>query len=203
MDGEAKGQVGGLDASSEARKDWAKRSKDWVCPSCPDGKTNAEILAKWQDMCREKGVNVDNEGAPGEQQNSADRIPEGLKLDYRDELEKESKPGSEPTLATSRPGDSNGEVHQPITSGLNNSTPMVTSVTGNPPPAEAPGNPSRPTADIRPQVSLAPQHNRTQISTRNTPDQDDGPWLDRAIIGVICALAFVILRKVLFAPADI
>ncbi|EFR04796.1 hypothetical protein MGYG_07803 [Nannizzia gypsea CBS 118893] len=209
MDGEPKGQVGGLDASSEARKDWAKQSRDWVCPSCAEGKTNAEVLAEWQDICREKGVDVENEGTPGEQQDGADTVPEGLKLGYRDELEKGSKPGSEqaqtPTQEPMPPqsDDDTKEIPRSVASALENLTPTANTTTETPRRAEVPAASSQSATDIRPQVPLAPRQDRTQVSVRNTPGQDEGPWLDRAIIGVICALAFVILRKVLFAPAEI
>ncbi|KAM5446435.1 putative E2 ubiquitin-conjugating enzyme [Microsporum audouinii] len=205
MDGEPKGQVGGLDASNEARKDWARRSRDWVCPTCSEGKTNADILAEWQEICREKGVNVDNEGRPEGKQDVADAVPYGLKFGYRDELEKgTSKPDSEPvqkSAPTPTPHLDNGnrETSQPTSSHSDNDTPATAARSSH--QTEIHSDATLNSADIRSQAS-PPHHGQAQMLARN-PQQAEGPWLDRAIIGVICALAFVILRKVLFTPAEI
>ncbi|KAK2882491.1 hypothetical protein FQN49_000290 [Arthroderma sp. PD_2] len=209
MDGEAKGQVGGLDATNEARKDWANRSRGWVCSGCSEGRTNEEVLTQWQDICREKGVNVDNEGRPGEQQGGVDAVPEGLKFGYRDEMEKgASKSGSDPAQSsTSTPAPAadgnNKEADQQAAPSSGNVAPTPTSPSTIPIQSESLLNTSRAGADTRrPALSVLPR-GQTQALAVPSPQTAEGPWLDRAIIGVICALAFVILRKVLFGPAEI
>src|SRR5436189_2708881 len=39
MDGDAKGQVGGIEAKEEVRREWATRSREWRCDVCSQGKT--------------------------------------------------------------------------------------------------------------------------------------------------------------------
>ncbi|PLN79107.1 ubiquitin-conjugating enzyme/RWD-like protein [Aspergillus taichungensis] len=60
MDADAMGQVGGMDASSEARREYAGISADWVCEVC--GRANGVILGEWREECRAMGVEVDDEG---------------------------------------------------------------------------------------------------------------------------------------------
>ena len=80
MDGDAMGQVGGMDASLEARREYARESADWVCEVC--GRANGVILGEWREECRGMGVEVDDEGegvstgvgdvSQGDTQNSGD-----------------------------------------------------------------------------------------------------------------------------------
>ncbi|KAF3483291.1 ubiquitin-conjugating enzyme E2 J1 [Arthroderma uncinatum] len=211
MDGEAKGQVGGLDATNEARKDWAKRSREWVCPGCAEGKTNEEVLTQWQNICRERGVNVDNEGRPGGRRLGGDAVPEGLNFGYRDEMEKgasKSSPGPAQSPATTllpaadgKNKDADQQVPPPSDNGAQTSTTATATI--NPGQTGILSNRSRVTSNTRSQTLSTPQREQTQTLARGAPETAEGPWLDRAIIGVICALAFVILRKVLFAPAEL
>ncbi|KAM3422724.1 Ubiquitin-conjugating enzyme E2 J1 [Cercospora zeina] len=91
MDTDAKGQVGGMDASEDARKRWAAQSKKSKCATC--GKTNEEIMAEQDEAVKEAG---------GESKN--DVVPDELRLAYREDLNK-----SEGGPST----DTNGSVAKP------------------------------------------------------------------------------------------
>ncbi|CAK1361970.1 Ubiquitin-conjugating enzyme E2 J1 [Cercospora beticola] len=94
MDTDAKGQVGGMDASEDARKRWAAQSGKSKCATC--GKTNEEIMAEQDEAVKEAG---------GESKN--DVVPDELRLAYREDLNK-------PQNGTAV--DANGGVAQPAAS---------------------------------------------------------------------------------------
>ena len=70
------GQVGGLEASAEVRKRLAKESRAWRCEACK--KSNEMIMREWWDICREAGVNVQEEDL------GLESLPEGMMLEARD-----------------------------------------------------------------------------------------------------------------------
>lgn len=78
MDTDAKGQLGGMDASEEARKRWAGQSKGWKCGAC--GKTNEALMAEQEEAVKAIGVTKAEE-----------TVPEELRLAYREDLS--TKPG--------------------------------------------------------------------------------------------------------------
>jgi ubiquitin-conjugating enzyme E2 J1 len=73
MDTDAKGQLGGMDSSEEARKRFAGQSKDWKCAVC--GKTNEALMQEQEEVVKEHS----GEGKKEE-------VPEELRLAYREEL---------------------------------------------------------------------------------------------------------------------
>ncbi|KAE8150684.1 ubiquitin-conjugating enzyme/RWD-like protein [Aspergillus avenaceus] len=161
MDGDAKGQVGGLDVSEEVRRDHAEKSRGWVCEGC--GKSNEAILSEWREFCREKGVEV---GEMGDER----VVPrEAAKEDTQDKEEEpvEESVSAEPAQQQPPP------TVQP--------TPALALTAATHPQVPAPA--SRP--------PVAPQPTQAVASR-----QSDDPWLDRAIIGVLIALVFMILRRV-------
>ncbi|RAH49870.1 ubiquitin-conjugating enzyme E2 [Aspergillus brunneoviolaceus CBS 621.78] len=80
MDGDARGQVGGLDVGEEVRRRYAVASREWRCEGCKGqifgedeegdeegageqaGRTNLEVLEAWWGFCRERGVDVSGVG---------------------------------------------------------------------------------------------------------------------------------------------
>ena len=88
MTEDGKGQVGGLEASETVRKQLAERSRSWKCLGCETGgKTNNEIMKEWWECCRERGVEVADDGEFVEgTESQTEKIPEELRLGYRDEL---------------------------------------------------------------------------------------------------------------------
>ncbi|KAF2216214.1 hypothetical protein CERZMDRAFT_33951 [Cercospora zeae-maydis SCOH1-5] len=138
---DAKGQVGGMDASEDARKRWAAQSGKSKCATC--GKTNEEIMAEQDEAVKEAG---------GESKN--DVVPDELRLAYREDLSK-PKDG----INT----DTNGSVAQPSASVPNvvapaerqsaqqsASTPAIPTATLPTPPAAQPQLVQRPPQDEMP-----------------------------------------------------
>ncbi|KAI5359157.1 Putative ubiquitin-conjugating enzyme E2, ubiquitin-conjugating enzyme/RWD [Septoria linicola] len=80
MDTDAKGQVGGMDASEEVRRRLAGQSVKARCAAC--GKTNEEIMAEQDEAVKEAG---------GESKKEV--VPDELRLAYREDLGK-SKEGA-------------------------------------------------------------------------------------------------------------
>ncbi|KIX08549.1 uncharacterized protein Z518_03205 [Rhinocladiella mackenziei CBS 650.93] len=70
------GQVGGLEASAEVRKRLARESRGWKCEACK--KSNEMIMRDWWDVCREAGVNVQEEDL------GLESLPEEITLEARD-----------------------------------------------------------------------------------------------------------------------
>ncbi|BCS01832.1 ubiquitin-conjugating enzyme E2 [Aspergillus luchuensis] len=63
MDGDAKGQVGGLDVADEVRRRYARESRAWRCDGCEGskGRENEVVMREWWGVCRERGVVVEGE----------------------------------------------------------------------------------------------------------------------------------------------
>lgn len=70
------GQVGGMEAKNEVRENLARDSKDWRCEGC-GRRTNEEIMQDWWEICKERGVKI-------EEEMSLEALPEGLNLEARD-----------------------------------------------------------------------------------------------------------------------
>ncbi|KAK5167480.1 uncharacterized protein LTR77_007179 [Saxophila tyrrhenica] len=85
MDTDAKGQLGGMDASEEVRRKLAGQSRGWKCGAC-GGRSNEEIM-------RDLEERVEKEGA--EAGKKEEEVPEGLRLAYREELKGEVQPRKE------------------------------------------------------------------------------------------------------------
>jgi ubiquitin-conjugating enzyme E2 J1 len=80
---EAAGQVGGMEASKGVRQRMATSSRQWRCESC-GSKTNEEIMKEWWDSCTKKGIKIEEEAG-------LEELPEGLKLKFKDQIEKGPK----------------------------------------------------------------------------------------------------------------
>ncbi|KAI9039613.1 ubiquitin-conjugating enzyme E2 [Aspergillus affinis] len=212
MDGDAKGQVGGLDVPEEVRREYAGRSGAWCCEVC--GRSNEAILGEWRGECKEKGVVVDGDEV-GEEKVEGEQG----KLDDSSSNDKEKeKEGLSEQVSVSRGDEVKGsqldaglsaetkqlllplqEQQQPLSADVPASTSTSTS-TSAPAPAPAPASPqpttspttttSTPTRTTQPAI-IPPV---SQSTNPHTPQ--DNPWLDRAIIGVLIALVFMILRRV-------
>ncbi|OGM45892.1 putative ubiquitin conjugating enzyme (UbcF) [Aspergillus bombycis] len=188
MDGDAKGQVGGLDVSEEVRRDHARRSGAWCCEVC--GKSNEAILGEWRDYCKENGVEVGNmgdervvrpvakeEGEKGDADaTQSEKIVQDKPVAVSQESVQQQSAPEEGVQAVFAPS--------PPTSSLATSTPVPGSdaQTHSAAAAAAPRQPAAP----YPAQAVASQ-------------QSEDPWLDRAIIGVVVALVFMILRRMAYS----
>lgn len=70
------GQVGGMEAKAEVRERLARESKNWRCEGC-GSRTNNEIMREWWEVCKERGVKV-------EEEMSLEQLPEGLSLEAKE-----------------------------------------------------------------------------------------------------------------------
>lgn len=116
MDTDAKGQLGGIECSKDARQRMARDSGAWKCAGC--GKSNVDVMKEREKMVEEI---EEKEGKRKE-----DEIPEELRLAYRDELGKaddadkkaeQSSSTTSPasTLAGTAPTASNAQTTLPVT----------------------------------------------------------------------------------------
>jgi ubiquitin-conjugating enzyme E2 J1 len=170
MDTDAKGQLGGIECSRDARERMAKDSGAWRCAGC--GKSNTEVMQEREDIVKEI---EEKEGKRNEE------VPEELRLAYRDELgQKEGDEEKKLDKGKGRAAESPAEV----SSAASPSAPV----------AAAPvANVTRP-ASVAPMVRAtrtipAPQ---TQQVAQRSPDL---AWIDTCIYGVVAALLFMVVKR--------
>lgn len=150
MDGEAKGQVGGLDVSAEVRKEWARKSRGWKCEVCGGGKTNEEVMSEWWEMCKGKGVSVED---------GDEAVPKELRVGFKDEMEKkkreaqaQTQPSAASTATTTTVTESSSTLQTPaFTAPSQSSIPAPTA----PPTETLTPTPTIPLPDSSP-ISAAP-----------------------------------------------
>ncbi|KAL1849714.1 hypothetical protein Plec18167_005297 [Paecilomyces lecythidis] len=214
MDADAKGQVGGLEAKEEVRREWAEKSRGWTCDVCYGGKkTNEQILTEWREVCKRKGIVVDGDGGERE------ILPDELRFDMKSDQEsrnREHNNGQEegqqreehvdsvgssqeaaaaeclaPSPSPSNPNPSSSPATQQSTEPSSSSKPTTPA-----PSTTATFSPQGTTPDSAVQEHLQPTRTTPTVTRQQVAVQSsDGPWLDRAIIGVVIALVFMILRK--------
>lgn len=200
MEGDARGQVGGLEGvSDEIRRQWAGMSRGWCCDVC-GGRSNEEVLREWRGFCVEQGVDVekeeDVEGVPEEL-----RIGIGKKKGDSESKEGENASGSAPAddaanAATDRPSDGlpadTAEKSTNISASSEPGSTAVPSSTTSQTPVSA--NTLTPASPAPTQRQQRPVPTTTSTQPAQVASQDS-PWLDRAIFGVLVALVLMILRR--------
>ncbi|KKK19146.1 hypothetical protein ARAM_001414 [Aspergillus rambellii] len=195
MDGDVKGQVGGLEVSDEIRIEHARMSREWRCDVCEGGgKSNEQVLSEWREVCRGKGVDIEKE-------DETERVPEGLLgllLPRSNSSTLASSPPSESESVSAAPADLTGEGDK---RGEQSSSIAPADADGDGDGDRGSAAPLVP-RPVQPPVSRPPQP-RIQNVPRLTPTpatapvaSQDSPWLDRAIFGVLVALILMILRRV-------
>ncbi|USP78050.1 Ubiquitin-conjugating enzyme E2 J1 [Curvularia clavata] len=177
MDTDAKGQLGGIECSKDARERMARESGAWKCAGC--GKSNAEIMQERAELVKEI---EEKEGKRKEEE-----VPEELRLAYRDELSKgdeESKVDKGKGRAVDTPGETSTAVRD---------TPASSSSTGTS-TAAAPS-----TSSVqRTQSVPVPRPTRTVPAPplqQVAQSSSDLAWLDTCIYGVLAALLFMVVKK--------
>lgn len=177
MDGDAKGQLGGLDATDEVRRMWAEKSRSWCCELCSSGcidgskKTNEQILTEWRELCRQKGVALDADGK--------ETVPEELRLYYKKQTDKEQTGDGQASHAAGKGGKSDDEQSSSSTpvdpSSSENLVSSEESTIGNPSLSESltgATQPLPPTPSISPSIPAISQSAQAQsqsISQSTTP----------------------------------
>ena len=169
MEGDAKGQVGGMEMPRTERERLADESRWWKCAGC-GGRSNEDILKE--------------EGGEGEEGKPEQMIPEELKFGFRDQMEgkKEEKIDK---------GKAKEVVSSPV--------PESGSVVPSTPQRGRRGQIAPATSQSFPAASVTaqtPQPAPTTIPLRTRPDGVPA-WVDKAITGVVAALAVMLIKKIL------
>ena len=186
MDADAKGQVGGLDVSEEARREYASGSREWCCEVCAGAeggrrRSNEEVMREWREgVCKEKGVVLAEDGE-GEVVAPTPTTPE-----RQDETQREEQ-GT--VQLPSNAGSSPPEAELPAQQHQQQQPQSVPPV--NPPPSTTTTTTTIP-RQYQPQAQPVAANSQSP----------DGLWLDRAIIGVLVALVIMITRRVLNAELE-
>ena len=167
MEGDAKGQVGGMEMPKAERERLAKESLSWSCVGC-GGRSNEEILEE------------EGRGGDSKQEHT---VPQELKFDFRDQMiRKEMKTEDKGKRKESAPS-SSSETENAASSVLQSVHPtQAVPISIRSPPVMDP-------------TALIPQPTPT---TAPLTTRDGVPaWIDKAITGVMAALAVMIIKKIL------
>ena len=179
MEGDAKGQVGGMEMPQKERGRLAGESRAWRCQGC-GGRSNEDIL-------KAEG----GDSAKGKQTEPV--IPEELKIGFRDQMK------------------SDGEKIE--TTSKEKTKAMGISTSAGAKSASSPMSPQPPSASLGPTLPQSTQSTRTTITlpataavhmsqplhtTRSREDHNGvPPWVDKAITGLVAALALMVFKKIL------
>ena len=171
MEGDAKGQVGGMEMPEKERRRLAGESKAWRCQGC-GGRSNEDIL-------REEG------GEAGEGKQNEHVVPEELKFGFRDQM---------PAAESKHVAEDKGMQVVPTTTP--DLPPASTSAALPPPPNSSSPEAVHPTRTVR--VASA-SHVPPLLPSAPRQTQSDGvpTWIDKAITGLVAALAVMIIKKIL------
>lgn len=172
MEGDAKGQVGGMEMPEIERKRLAEESRTWRCQGC-GGRTNEAIL-------KEEG------GEAGEASETAAVIPEELKFGFKDEMGKGGDKGKGKR--------STKEAESAACAGNTSASTSAVSESSLPaqgPTAENSVSP-RPVSPFAPAPRLQPTATRPPSASQFNKSP---AWLDKAIVGVLAALAVMVIKK--------
>ncbi|KAH9865977.1 hypothetical protein J1614_008541 [Plenodomus biglobosus] len=200
MDTDAKGQLGGIECSKEARERMARDSGAWRCGGC--GKSNAEIMKEREALVADM---ADKEGAP----RADDAVPEELRLAYRDELDRKEHSSAASTAAAgsaeakakaAAATGSSGESAGVSSSSSSSSSSLPAAI-----PAPARSTPSDLTSSPRltSATPAAPQPRRaraaqplahTQQVIQRSPESSMA-WIDTCIYGLLAALVLMVVKK--------
>ena len=217
------GQVGGMEASKEVRQNMAKSSRQWKCGGC-GGRTNEEIMREWWDLCGEKGIKVEEEAGleelpDGLKLGFKDQLGNNQKTEAGNEDSAAKSAGEVKTMADGEmpvprsatvPGviestSPKRESDQPKTisrqmSGTSNGRSVEAFSTSAPSASKEPQTDStKPTAASSSTTVAATAQSMPATTTAQEP-QAATPVLDKAISGLVLALLFMVLKKVLYNP---
>ncbi|KAH6625217.1 ubiquitin-conjugating enzyme/RWD-like protein [Boeremia exigua] len=174
MDTDAKGQLGGIECSKDARERMAKDSSKWTCAGC--GKSNAEIMKEREEAAQEI---EEKDGKRKEEE-----VPEELRLAYRDELGQTENAEIE-NVDKGKGKAIDTELHQePSKQHTAHVVPTTTVPVAVAPASLAPK--PRPTRTVP-----APPLQRT---VQQSPDRSLA-WIDTCIWGVVAMLLFMVVKK--------
>ncbi len=186
METEARGQLGGLETTDEARRRFARESGAWRCPTCQV--PNAEIIKDCEERSQQSM-----------QAESEITIPQELTMAWKDEM------GPQTSTAVSVDGAGKTSDDTDLAEGfvqttslhnapeLRHSSTRASADTGFAPSRARDGQ------VLDAQQPLRQAHPTTPHGRPAGQDDDDGTplWIDRAIV-VLVVVLFALLIKVLF-----
>lgn len=182
MEGDAKGQVGGMEMPQKERERMAGESRAWKCHGC-GGRTNEDIL-------KEEG------GAEGEGKSTEQAIPEELKFGFRDQMGKsDDDKTADAERAASKPATT---PVTPLTGSAGGSAALQSSVEPNSTSLAAPSTAPVSLQPTRTVPAVAPAHAPpTPAAMPQAPSNGVPPWVDKAITGLVAALAVMVFKKII------
>ena len=200
MDGDARGQVGGLDVDDAVRRELAAVSRGWVCPVC--NRRNVDILEQ-QGRCPEEGSQGETRSQP-ETENQPECLPGG-QSDIQPERQpaviqeghRQRHPERQPDI---QPGEQPETENQP--EHLPGDQPDIqgeTQQSGRQPDIQPERQPAVIQTHRQPHPEPATHTQPTQVQQRQRQPED---WLDKAILVVLTALIIMIVRRILNAQLD-
>lgn len=181
MEGDAKGQVGGLEMPQKERERLAGESRAWRCQGC-GGRSNETIL-------KEEGG---GEASKGKQTEPV--VPEELKFGFLDQIE-------QPTGAKVMTSEKEKPI--PVHTSKSEDRAPTTLTPVNPeslgPPSQSPYaslslNPTRTVPTTSP---IYPSQTAPPIIRQQNQSDGVPPWVDKAITGLIAALILMVFKKIL------
>ena len=177
MDTDAKGQLGGIECSKDARERMAQDSGRWTCAAC--AKSNAQILKEREATIKE----IEEKGGKRKEED----VPEELRLAYREDLEKKDE-GEAEKVDKGKGKAVEPEVHPEVSNQRREPaapavTARATSAVASPPPAGPALRPTR-TVPARPLQQMIQQ----------SPDRSLA-WIDACIWGIVAMLLFMVISR--------
>lgn len=172
METEARGQLGGLEATDEVRQRLAKQSGAWTCAIC--AKSNTEIIKACEERCEETENRVPEPA-----------IPQELALSWKDDLQAKNLTDDESFQIKKEDDCDLAEgfvqtVQQPPSS----ASPAV--------PFSSPVTSSHDTAQNGTSIQ---SHGRPIPATNGqAPDEATSLWIDRAIVVLVVLLVALLMK---------
>ncbi|KAK4156340.1 ubiquitin-conjugating enzyme/RWD-like protein [Chaetomidium leptoderma] len=193
METDVKGQLGGMEMGDAVRRRLAGESGKWRCGVCCGGKSNGEVLGECEERVREMR---DAEEV---------KVPEELKMGWRDEMEEgrkkkeEGEEDGEESEESDRLAEGFVQTAPPVVSGSGSGTSGgEAAVTGQRAAAGSTVPPPPPTRTVPspsplPVAAAGPALQQVQHRVA-----DDVPvWLDRLIVALAVLLAAVVAKVML------
>ncbi|KAL2119422.1 hypothetical protein VTJ04DRAFT_6383 [Mycothermus thermophilus] len=186
METDPKGQLGGVDASEEVRRRLAGESRGWKCAVCGAGRTNEEVLRECEERVKEM------EEKEGRKQKEEEKVPEELRMVFREELEKEKRQAG----LKGKGGEEDAESDA-LAEGFVQTVPRPSpEATTSAAAVAAAANLGRTTVPAQQGVQPLPQP-QVGLQQRRRPVDETTLWLDRLIVAVAILLAAVVLKVML------
>lgn len=207
------GQVGGVVATADIRKTLAKQSRTWRCSVCGDqdaedgsgrGTTNEERMEWWWEVCRSRGVKIDQNSGEGV---AVEKLPDGMKVEAREKKAEGTQ--SEAVATIEDPSPSLQSTPLPTTTNYSAAVedPTISESlselqpTSRVPQSEQQARPRTASSEpsVVPRPPALPLHAQ---AIRARAQAERTITIDRAITAIFIALVIMILKKVFYPGAN-